>query len=596
MRWYQYVRTMSESNPVEHRMFELLAVTGALAAARTRDDAARLTIDRGTRAVGAVKGALWVPDASGRELRLLASSDPDPASGIPQRMSLACETPLASALRTGEPVFLGSPAECHERFPAWCAKLADERLDAHAAWAVLPVAGDHGVLAVACFAYDHERRFEGPDRAFKSVLVRQCALALERIQLQEEERARRLESELLFEVTARANELDDVEAVYHLALDAVKRGASSERAAILLYDADDKMHFKAWHGLSETYRAVVDGHSPWTRDAINPTPIAVNDTEADPAWEAYRPTFRAEGIRALAFVPLVWQRKLIGKFMLYRDDARPFSARELQLASAVGMQVAAALERKQHELELARAYEVERRAHLEAEQATRAREEILSVVSHDLRNPLATVLMSATALLTVEPSERAHRVRTLGDRIHRQAALMARLIEDLVDFAGIQAGRLALAPSAHAPHEIITTARDMFSSVVDERGLQLAVRAHPDLPKIRCDSDRVVQVLSNLLANSIKVTPRGGVVEIGAEETQGEVIFFVKDTGPGIDRTELPKMFERYWRSPNAVYKGAGLGLSIARGIVDAHGGRIWAESEVGVGSSFYFSLASRDN
>jgi signal transduction histidine kinase len=588
---------------VEHRMFELLAVTGDLAATRTREEAARLTIHRGMSAVGAVMAGLWVYDSTGTQLDLLASSEPEERAAAIRRLALASPTPIAHAMRTGEAVFLGSRAEYKARFPVAFDDYGAHRLDSHVAFAVLPLIGDRGVLAVACFAYDHERKFDAPDRAFKSILVRQCAIALERMERHDEERAlretaqqARHESELLYEVTARANELDDVDAVYRLALDAVKRGSNSERAAILLYDADDKMHFKAWHGLSETYRAAVDGHSPWTRDDLHPQAISVDDTETDPAWEPYREVFRAEGIRALAFVPLMHHRQLIGKFMLYRNEPRPFSAHELQLTSAVAIQVAAALERKQHQHALARSYEEERKAHLEAEQATRAREEILSVVSHDLRNPLGTILMAATGLLTIDTGDRGHRIRSLGERIHRQAALMARLIEDLVDFAGIQAGRLAMEPATHAPSDIITIAGDMFTSLVDERGVTLDVRVNPQLPAIRCDSDRVVQVLSNLLANALKVTPRGGTISVGVDAPNDEVVFFVKDTGPGIDATELPNLFERYWRSPSAAYKGAGLGLSIARGIVDAHGGRIWAESQLGSGSTFYFSLASRGN
>jgi signal transduction histidine kinase len=100
-----------------------------------------------------------------------------------------------------------------------------------------------------------------------------------------------------------------------------------------------------------------------------------------------------------------------------------------------------------------------------------------------------------------------------------------------------------------------------------------------------------VQVLSNLVSNALKVTPKGGAIAIGAEPRDREVVFYVKDTGPGIDAAELPCLFERYWRGKQSQYKGAGLGLSIARGIVDAHGGRIWAESQVGTGSTFYFSL-----
>jgi signal transduction histidine kinase len=400
------------------------------------------------------------------------------------------------------------------------------------------------------------------------------------------------EIELLYQLIAAANQLDDLDAFHDLALHTVQRGARADRAAILLFDDAGVMRFVASHGLSETYRRAVDGHSPWQRDEPAPALVAVDDVDADPAWASYREVFRAEGIRAIAFVPLVHHRRLIGKFMLYRDEPRAFSAVELRLAVHVAVHVAQAVVRKQDQLELARAYREEREARLLAQEATRAREEILSVVSHDLRNPLGTILMSATSLLKIDPTERNHRARMIGERIHRQAQRMARRIEDLVDFAGIQAGQILLDRKLHRADDIVAATSEIFRMIAQERGLRFEACMHPDLPPVDCDSNRAVQVLSNLLANALKVTPRGGEIQIGAEPSGDDVVFFVRDTGPGIEADELPRMFERHWRSKQPHYKGAGLGLSIARGLVDAHGGRIWAESEPGLGTTFYFSLA----
>lgn len=229
----------------------------------------------------------------------------------------------------------------------------------------------------------------------------------------------------------------------------------------------------------------------------------------------------------------------------------------------------------------------ERRARVEAEDATRAREEILSVVSHDLRNPLGTIMIGVGSLRRRTESDR---VRGTADRIERQVVRMARLLDDLVDFAGIQSGHLRLARAPHAPSELITAVSELFGPVAHERGVAFAAATAHDLPDVDCDSERAVQVMANLIANAIKVTPSGGSIEVGAAPDEQHVVFFVRDTGPGIDPDDLPKVFERYWRG-EASYKGTGLGLSIARGIVDAHGGRIWAESQIGVGSTFYFSL-----
>jgi signal transduction histidine kinase len=285
--------------------------------------------------------------------------------------------------------------------------------------------------------------------------------------------------------------------------------------------------------------------------------------------------------------------------MLYRNAARAFQPSEIRLAQAIATHVAQSVVRVQREHELARAYRVEREAHLEAEEATRAREEILSVVSHDLRNPLGTILMGSSTLRdALDPADsRTQRIATVAERIQRQAERMARLIEDLVDFSGIQAGKLAIARTPQAPSALIETTRDLFKPIASERGVVFEASAVTALPVVDCDAERVVQIFGNLVGNAIKVTPRGGSIEIGAAPSDGDhVVFFVRDTGPGIAADELPSLFERYWRSKAAHYKGAGLGLSIARGLVEAHGGRIWVESQVGRGSTFFFSLTSTRN
>jgi signal transduction histidine kinase len=396
------------------------------------------------------------------------------------------------------------------------------------------------------------------------------------------------ELELLFEVTAAISRAEDVADVHHLALAAVARASDADRVAILIADTRGSMRFATSRGLSETYQRAVEGHSPWAADAEDPQPVVVDDAETDPAWAKYRDVFRAEGIRALAFVPLVHQRQLLGKFMLYRDAARAFAPRDIQLAATIAVHVAHAVARHRSQEALARALRDERAA-------TRACEEILSVVSHDLRNPLGAVLMGASSLLHVptEPADpRLERVRTTAERIVRQATRMARQIDDLVDFAGIQAGRLSLDRRVHAPADLVAAAAEIFGSLADERGVKLEA-ARPELPPIVCDADRGVQVLANLIANALKVTPRGGAISIGAEARGEAPLFYVRDTGPGIDASELPHLFERYWRSASSSYKGTGLGLSIASGIVAAHGGKIWVDSAPGTGSTFWFSLTS---
>ena len=243
---------------------------------------------------------------------------------------------------------------------------------------------------------------------------------------------------------------------------------------------------------------------------------------------------------------------------------------------------------------LAAACREARDAQRQAEASMRTREDILAVVAHDLRNPLGTIVMGATALLqanaSAEPTPQW--TRTVAERIHRQAERMAQQIGNLAEFSEIQSGQLALHRAPHAPRALMAATGELLSPIARERGISFEARAPADLPDVDCDSDRVVRVLSNLLANALKVTARGGVIESGAElNDRGQVVFFVRDQGPGMDRDELATMFRPFWRSKQPSYRGTWLGFSIAGGIVDAHGGRIWADSAPGAGTTVYFSL-----
>jgi len=246
--------------------------------------------------------------------------------------------------------------------------------------------------------------------------------------------------------------------------------------------------------------------------------------------------------------------------------------------------------------EFARACRDARNAQRDAEAALRAGEDILAVVTHDLRNPLGAIVMGVTALLQRGAPPDPERVRAVIERIHRQAERMTHQLTNLGDFAAIQGGRLSIVRARHAPSAIIAAASELAGPVARERGIAFAAHAAPDLPddlpEIECDSERVVQTLANLVANAVKVTPRGGTIEVGVRPAAPQgLVFFVRDTGPGLSPEELATLFGPRWRSTQAGYRGAGLGFAIARGIVDAHGGRIWAESAPGAGTSVYFSL-----
>lgn len=293
----------------------------------------------------------------------------------------------------------------------------------------------------------------------------------------------------------------------------------------------------------------------------------------------HRGILRSLDIASMLAVPLVAGDRVVGAIALIATrGSRPYDARDVRLAEELAWRTTMALEN-------ARLYDA-------ARQATKLRDEVLAVVAHDLRNPLSTIAMQA-ALLRRRAQPRAGTEAAAGGIIQRAAARMTRLIEDLLDVSRMEAGRLSLqqAPLAAGPFlsECAGSQRDLAQAA----SIDLQFEAPQELPTLWADRDRLAQVLENLLGNALKFTGSGGRVTIGAEPHEGEVLFWVRDTGPGMSPDQLPHVFDRFWQARPT--EGAGLGLPIARGLVEAHGGRIWVESETGKGTTFFFTIPVAD-
>jgi signal transduction histidine kinase len=293
--------------------------------------------------------------------------------------------------------------------------------------------------------------------------------------------------------------------------------------------------------------------------------------------EVHLAMLRELGFASGIVVPLRIDDRVTGAVTLIAAESRRrFGAHELRLAEMLAEWAALSVDK-------ARAYEV-------ATEASRTRDEVLSVVSHDLRNPIGTILTSAAFIPDLAPDLPAPVLRQLGI-IRRQAEAANRLIQDLLDVSRIEGGRLPLDVAPLAPRLLLQEAMETLRPLAAPRGLRLLCETGDGLPEVCADRDRLLQAFGNLVGNALRYTPEGGAVTLRADACEGEVCFSVTDTGEGIRAEDLPHLFDRFYQARQKRRGGAGLGLAIVKGIVESHGGRIWVDSTPGQGTTFTFAV-----
>ena len=319
--------------------------------------------------------------------------------------------------------------------------------------------------------------------------------------------------------------------------------------------------------------ALRSGEAVVIPDATQSTLAAI---APDPKGNA---AIRAAGIHSLVLLPLIGRGRLLGVLTLgLTRPEREFTKTDMPFLEDVAQRTALGAD-------TARLYQ-------QARQASRARDDTLAAISHDLRNGLNTVLTAVGLLLrSLPPDSEGRRDRRHVEAIRRSAERMNRVIGDLLDVASIESGRLFIEPRREPVRPIIAEALDACRHQALEKSLRVEEHVTGDDFDAICDRERVLQVLGNLIGNAIKFTPDGGSVQVSAETIDDEVLFAVRDSGVGVAPKQLPHVFDRFWRATPKTRLGSGLGLTIAKGVVEALGGRIWVESRPGEGTTFFFTL-----
>jgi PAS domain S-box-containing protein len=404
--------------------------------------------------------------------------------------------------------------------------------------------------------------------------------------------------EALYRLSDQVARAHDRREVSNTAVEAIATALGTERASVLLFDSSGVMRFIAWRGLSEHYRAAMEGHSPWTPDSRDALPILIGDVQADESMAGLREEIEREGIRALGFFPLVYQERVVGKFMVYFDRPRTWATEERRLAEAIGRHVSFGLARVEAEATAAEALQQARAARheadgarAEAEQASRAKDEFLAMLAHELRNPMGVIVHAAT-ILSAHATLPAEERRAVG-MIERQSQHLASLLDDLLDVARITSGHIELETERLDLGAVVNASIEAQRLRIAAKSQQITVSIPPQPVNVIGDAVRLQQVIGNLVNNASKYTPAGGSIWVALRSEGDEALLDVRDTGAGIPADSLNSIFDLFVQANPTLARtegGLGVGLTLVKRVVELHKGHVESRSE-GLGKGAQFAV-----
>ncbi len=445
-----------------------------------------------------------------------------------------------------------------------------------------------GVLDVQS---DRAGAFDRSDLFVLQALGDQVAVALENARLFDETQQRLAEVSTLYTVAQQTTTSLDLNEVLETIVSIIKQVLACRGCCIFLVDQEQQeLSVRAASGLSEKWRdeaRLKVGEGISGRVAATGQPIYIPDSHSYPDFIFFDPT-----VRSLLVVPMVTKDRVIGTLSIDDTKVDAFTENDGQLLSIAAAQAAVAIENAQlYEALKERADKLER-AYNELKELDRLKSEFVQNVSHELRTPLTFVKAYVELLLDGTLGELNHQQREGLKIVAERTNTLTRLVRDIIALQQIEQETLQF--SMVNLGEIARMAMLGAELTARQAGIELKAETSPDLPVVPGDRDRLNQVFDNLLGNAIKFSPDGGEVIIRVRDAGSVVETSITDTGIGIPSGELEKIFERFYQvdgSTTRRFGGTGLGLAIVKRIIEAHGGRVWAESELGRGSTFFFTL-----
>jgi signal transduction histidine kinase len=370
--------------------------------------------------------------------------------------------------------------------------------------------------------------------------------------------------------------------------------SGTHAGAIYVYDPDERtFDLRATHGMSpELIAAVRDnqvqlGDTIVGRAAAEQRPLQTPDLLTEPSPTALGQQLAAAGFRALLALPLLREQEIVGALIVRRREPGQFPAETVELLQAFASQSALAIQNARLFAELAEQGR-------QLEEASQHKSQFLAAMSHELRTPLNAILGYAELLVDGIYGDVPPRALEVLERVQKSGQHLLGLINAVLDLSRIEAGQLVLALERYQLGEVVAAACAQVEPLVAAKGLRLSVELAPALPAGWGDPRRLTQVLVNLVGNAAKFA-QAGEVGVRASLEDGAFVVSVRDSGPGIAPADQARIFEQFQQAAGAPpSEGAGLGLAIAKRIVELHGGRIWVESTPGQGATFTFSLPLR--
>ena len=403
-------------------------------------------------------------------------------------------------------------------------------------------------------------------------------------------RAQRIQ-QALYELASTVNGAVALHDIFDGALDAICRCQGTHRAAILLYDSPGVMRFRAWRDLSPEYRSAVEGHSPWKRDELSPQPVCIDNVREAKFDARLRDVITRERIQAMAFLPITYEGRLLGKFMVYYDAPHRFTPEELQPAQTIATQVAFAIERRRTGENLERMVN-ERTASLR--EAIAQMEEFSYSISHDLRAPVRAMQCYAEVLMEDYGSGLDDHAKKYLERIIHSGVRMDRLIQDILTYSRLSRREIKLQPISldRLTREIV----NQYLDVKPASGPEITVGGAL-MPVVGHEAS-LSQAVSNLLNNAIKFVEPGTQprIHVWTERRNGEVRLWIEDNGIGIKPEYQHRLFNVFERvHPEKNYEGTGIGLAIVRKAAERMGGKAGVESNGVDGSKFWIQLPAAE-